>query len=244
MIVYDLFGNYIEAAADLGVDADYAAKITKMRSKLLAPKIGKWGQLQEWETDRDDAKNKHRHVSHLFGVHPGRQIIPGRDDKLAKAAVISLNARGDGGTGWSKAWKISFWARLRDGNRSYKLMNEHIVNNFYNNLFDFHPPFQIDGNFGHAAGVAECLLQSHQRNDDAAAQSPWVVELLPSLPSTWSEGSVKGLRARGGINVDMQWSGGKLTHAMITANRNTSAVIQFGEVKKRVKLKKGVPTPF
>jgi alpha-L-fucosidase 2 len=242
MIVHDLFSNYIEAAADLGVDAAYSAKIAQMQKRLLQPKIGRWGQLQEWETDRDDPKNSHRHVSHLFGVHPGRQLIAGRDDKLIEAAEVSLNARGDGGTGWSKAWKISFWARLRDGDRACKLMTEHLRKNFYDNLFDFHAPFQIDGNFGHAAGVAECLLQSHQRLEVAhKKQSPWLIELLPALPSLWSDGFVKGLRARGNVTVDLKWNAGKLTQAELQSPRDVIVGVKYKGRTKTVVLRQGKP---
>ncbi len=242
MIVYDLFSNYIEAAADLGVDAKYAAKIEQMQEKLLEPKVGSWGQLQEWETDRDDPKNNHRHVSHLFGLHPGRQIIAGVHDKLIEAAKISLNARGDGGTGWSKAWKISFWARLRDGDRAYELMTEHLRNNFHPNLFDFHPPFQIDGNLGHAAGVAECLVQSHQRRESVGAhESPWVVELLPALPPQWADGFAKGLCARGGVRVDLEWKDRTLVQAVMHAPRDTVVTVNSAGRRQTVELKKGTP---
>ena len=239
MIVHDLFSNYIDVATELAVDKEYVAKIKDMRQRLLAPKVGKWGQLQEWETDRDDPQNHHRHVSHLFGVHPGRQIIPGRDKKLVQAAITSLNGRGDGGTGWSKAWKISFWARLRDGDRAYKLMTEHLRKNFYTNLFDAHPPFQIDGNFGHAAGVAECLLQSHLRQSKGKGKGLRVIELLPSLPSQWSKGKVTGLLARGGVTVDITWEEGRVKLARLVAVKDITVILKSAKTEKVLILKKG-----
>jgi alpha-L-fucosidase 2 len=176
-----------------------------MRGKLLGPKIGKWGQLQEWMVDRDDPNDHHRHLSHLIAVHPGRQISPLTTPELAEAARVSMNARGDGATGWSKAWKISIWARLHDGNRAYKLLTEMLRGNVYDNLFDTHPPFQIDGNFGYASGVCEMLLQSHMN----------VVHFLPALPDAWPTGYARGLRARGGLEVDMSWENGRLAEAVL-----------------------------
>ncbi|MDD7985182.1 glycoside hydrolase N-terminal domain-containing protein [Lentisphaera marina] len=204
-LVYDLFSNYIQASQDLGVDADFRKKVASMRSRLLAPQIGKWGQLQEWAKDIDDPNNKHRHMSHLIGLYPGRQISPITTPELAAAAQVSINARGDGGTGWSKALKISNWARLHDGNRAYKLLKEQIHANFYSNLLSFHPPFQIDANFGYSAGLGEMLMQSHMG----------FIHLLPALPEEWSEGSVRGMCARGSFSVDITWKDGKFSSATI-----------------------------
>ena len=230
-IVYDLFTNYIEASKELGVDADYRKKVADMRSHLLPLKIGRWGQLQEWETDRDNPKDSHRHVSHLFGLHPGRQISPFINKDIFDAAKVSLNGRGDGGTGWSKAWKISFWARFHDGNRANKLIAEQITHNFYKNLFDFHAPFQIDGNFGNTAGVLEMLLQSHIRSGKISSKvnSPWIIELLPALPDVWSIGEVRGIRSRGNITVNMKWKNGILELAELFGEPGKKLVVAYNK---------------
>ncbi|MCK4565318.1 MAG: glycoside hydrolase family 95 protein, partial [Verrucomicrobia bacterium] len=190
--------------------------------KLVPYKIGQHGQLQEWYEDIDDPKDQHRHLNHLFGLHPGSQISPTHTPDLAEACRTTLTQRGDGATGWSMGWKINFWARVHDGDHAHLMIRNLLKKGTNPNLFDIHPPFQIDGNFGGCAGIAEMLLQSHYHAEGGE------VVLLPALPSAWPTGSVKGLRARGGFVVDIAWKDGKLTEAKVTATQPRKLLAHWG----------------
>jgi alpha-L-fucosidase 2 len=214
-LAWDVFNNYIEGSSALGVDKEYREKVASMKGKLLGPKIGRWGQIQEWIVDRDDPNCQHRCLSHLIAVMPGRQISPFTTPKLAEAAKVSVSARGDGAEGawrgnrdegFPYAWKVSIWARLHDGNRAYKILNTHLKRSFANNLTHINC---LDGNSGYAAGVCEMVIQSHMGE----------IHLLPALPDAWANGQVKGIRARGAFELDMDWADGKLSQAVIRSEK-------------------------
>ena len=227
-IIRDLFANVIHASEVLGVDAPLRARLTTARSRIAPNKIGRYGQLQEWLEDVDDSTNEHRHVSHLWGLHPGAEITRTGTPELFAAARRSLMMRGDGGTGWSMAWKINFWARLQDGDHAHRLLSNLLTltgssatqykgGGVYPNLFDAHPPFQIDGNFGAANGIIEMLLQSHAGE----------IHLLPALPTAWPSGEVRGLRARGAVDVSIEWKEGSLVRATLVARRGGHIRVRY-----------------
>jgi alpha-L-fucosidase 2 len=235
-ILWDLFTNCIEASEVLDCDAALRAELEVARDRLLPYQVGRHGQLQEWFRDWDDPDDHHRHVSHLFGVYPGRQLTPESAPALLRAAQRSLELRGDGGTGWSMGWKINLWARFREGDHAYKMLATMLQpaggteTNFhrggtYPNLFDAHPPFQIDGNFGATAGIAEMLLQSHRTAPDGSR----VLHLLPALPSVWPTGRVRGLRARDGFAVSIVWEDGQLVEAEVHSVLGRPCRIQVGD---------------
>jgi alpha-L-fucosidase 2 len=222
-IIWELFDMVLKASEALEARAPELEEIRVAKERLAGPRVGLAGQFMEWKDELlmdITGDNGHRHVNHLHWLHPGSKIVVGRspgEDRYAEAMRTTLNTRGDGGTGWSKAWKINFWARLHDGNRSHKMVQEILKESTLPNLFDTHPPFQIDGNFGSTAGMTEMLLQSHGG----------YIEVLPSLPDAWASGSFKGIKARGNFEVDATWSDGMITGLTIVSHSGNECVVKY-----------------
>ncbi|MDQ8183439.1 glycoside hydrolase family 95 protein [Pelagicoccus sp. SDUM812005] len=237
-ILRDLFRAVGRASEVLEVDAAFRDEVKATALRLSPFKIGEDGQLQEWQFDWDlgAPEMDHRHISHLYALHPSNQISPLTTPELTKAARRTLELRGDEGTGWSLAWKVNFWARLLEGERAHDLLELLISPGYcYTNMFDAHPPFQIDGNFGGANGIAEMLLQAHLE-DEAGVP---MIQLLPALPASWPAGSFRGFKTRKGFTVDMAWEGGELKSALVRADRDGSVTFVLGEKRGRFDLKKG-----
>jgi alpha-L-fucosidase 2 len=226
----ELFTNLIKASEILEIDGEFRELLVKKRERLTPLKIGKYGQLQEWYYDWDRLDDKHRHISHIYGLYPGDIITTESTPELAAACEKSLEMRGDEGTGWSSAWKTCTWARLKDGNRAYKMFDYilryvdpsnysrgNLGGGSYPNLLGACPPFMIDGSFGISSGIAEMLMQSHAG----------VIQLLPAIPDNWSYGSITGLRARGGFEVDINWKDGKLTEVTVKSLKGTEMNVSY-----------------
>ena len=228
-VVREILLDAIEASKVLGVDSRERKHWQEVLAHLVPYKIGRYGQLLEWSKDIDDPNDKHRHVNHLFGLHPGRTLSPVTTPELAKAARIVLEHRGDGATGWSMGWKLNQWARLQDGNHAYTLFGNLLKNGTLDNLWDTHAPFQIDGNFGGTAGVTEMLLQSHMG----------FIQLLPALPDAWKDGLVSGLCAKGNFEVSISWKNNRLDEAILVSKAGTPCTVRYGDKTLSFKTIKG-----
>ncbi len=234
-IIRALLSYTIEAAEILGVDEDFADELKGKRDSIAPNQVGRHGQLQEWLEDVDDPEEKHRHVSHLWGLHPGNEIHPLTTPELAEACKVTLGHRGDGGTGWSRAWKINFWARLLDGDHAFLLLKNLMVpskseetdyedkGGLYFNLFDAHPPFQIDGNFGATSGIVEMLLQSHLRDENG----DFFQDLLPALPSKLPDGEISGIKGRGGFEISLEWENNQLERAEVKSLQGNKLNLRY-----------------
>ena len=228
-VAREILLDAIKASKILGTDKKLRKNWENVIKNLVPYKIGRYGQLLEWSEDIDDPKDKHRHVNHLFGLHPGHTISPITTPELANASKTVLVHRGDGATGWSMGWKLNQWARLHDGNHAYKLFGNLLKNGTLDNLWDTHAPFQIDGNFGGTAGIVEMLMQSHMG----------FIHLLPALPDAWNEGHVTGICAKGGFDVEIIWHDGKLKHAVISSKNGSRCNLRYGSSTLSFNTKKG-----
>jgi alpha-L-fucosidase 2 len=255
-IVWDIFTNTIAASKILGTDDELRARLETAKEALEPLQIGSAGQLEEWGHDWDlnAPEMNHRHVSHLFALFPGHEISPQLTPAQAAAVKKSLELRGDEATGWSNAWKINLWAHLRDGDHAFKILNEQLRlagtqntdyhgegGGTYADMLDAHPPFQIDGNFGGTSGINEMLLQSSERYSSPSAPNEdfYTIDLLPALPSAWPSGSIRGLKARGGFEVDIDWKDGALVSAVIRSIAGTGARVRYGAAIREIRLQPG-----
>lgn len=223
-LIWQLFTDTIKASETLGVDEEFRAELENKRERLLKPQIGKHGQVQEWKDDIDDPNNNHRHISHLVGLYPGTQINQKDTPELYEAAKVTMNHRGDGGTGWSKANKINLWARLLDGDRAHRLLENQLTTSTLENLFDTHPPFQIDGNMGAVSGMAEMLVQSHLGT----------INPLPALPTAWEDGSFDGLKARGNFEISANWNNNSLNLLKIKSGSGNDCYLEYPGITEAI----------